>query len=136
MKVLGRSATLAVLLILIEVHVVPISLTIQGLEAKQTINNIIKQNYTIAGLTVERLAQKRLRKVQAEKKVKLLLIMGVQLEKIANILFNQGLFPEGDLYLVIKYKTIFLVIQCFKCQGFNYIAKSCRREARYRRYTK
>ena len=33
-KVLGRLATLAIPLVLVEVHVVPISLTIQGLEAK------------------------------------------------------------------------------------------------------
>jgi hypothetical protein len=54
MKVLGRSATPAVPLVLVEVHAVPTSLAIQGPEAKQTIENIIKQNYTLAG--VERLA--------------------------------------------------------------------------------
>ena len=47
---------------LVEVYIVPTSLAIQGLEAKQIIDNIIKQNYTI-GLTVKRLAWKRPRKV-------------------------------------------------------------------------
>ena len=130
MKVLGRSATLAVLLILIEVHVVPISLAIQGLEAKQTIKDIIKQNFTIMGLTVERLVWKRLRRVQIGEKVKLLLIIGIQLEEVVNMLFNWGLFLGEEYYLVIKYKTIFLIIQYSKCQGFNYIAKSYRRENR------
>ena len=69
-------------------------------------------------------------------KIKLSLIIGVQLKEVVNTLFNQGLFLKGDYYLVIKYKTIFLVIQYFKCQGFNYIAKSYRREARYRYYAR
>ena len=55
---------------------------------------------------------------------------------MANALFNQGLFLGGNLYLVIRHETTFLVTQYFKCQGFNHIAKSCRREARYRHYTK
>jgi hypothetical protein len=41
-KVLGRSAIPAVPLVLVEVHAVPTNLAIQGLEAKQTIDNIIK----------------------------------------------------------------------------------------------
>jgi len=48
-------------------------------------------------------------------KVKLLLIIGILLEKVANMLFNWGLFLGGDYYLVIRYKIIFLVTQCFKC---------------------
>jgi len=63
----------------------------------------------------------------------LLLIMGIQSKKVANALFNWGLFLRGDYYLVARYKTTFLVTQCFKCQGFNYIAKNCKREARYGR---
>ena len=54
-KVLGRLAILAVPLVLVEIHAVPTSLAIQGPEAKQTMEDIIKQNCTIAGLTVERL---------------------------------------------------------------------------------
>ena len=135
-KVLGRSTILAIPLVLIEVYIVPISLAIQGLEIKQIIENIIKQNYTIAGLIVKRLVQKRLERVQMGEKVKLLLIIGVQLEKIVNTLFNQGLFLEGNYCLVIRYKTTFLVMQYFKYQGFNYIAKSYRREARYRYYAR
>jgi hypothetical protein len=41
-KVLGRSTIPAIPLVLVEVHAVPISLAIQGLEAKQTIEDIIK----------------------------------------------------------------------------------------------
>ena len=111
---------------------VPISLAIQGLEAKQIIEDIIKQNSTIAGLIVERLAWKRLGRVQTGEKVKSSLIIGVQLKEILNALFNQGLFLGGDYYLVIRYKITFLVTQCFNYQGFNYIAKSYRRKARYR----
>ena len=66
----------------------------------------------------------------------MLLIIGVQLEEMANMLFNQGLFLKSNHYLVIRYKTIFLVTQYFKCQGFNYIAKSCRKEDRYKHYTR
>ena len=135
-KVLGRSIILAIPLVLIKVYVVPISLAIQSLEVKQIIEDIIKQNYTIAGLIVKRLVQKRLGRVQTGEKVKLLLIIGIQLKKIVNTLFNQGLFLEGDYYLVIRYKTTFLVMQYFKYQGFNYIAKSYRREARYRYYAR
>ena len=133
-KVLRRFTILAILLVLVEVYAVPISLAIQGLEAKQIIKDIIKQNYTIVG--VKRLVQKRLERVQIGEKVKLLLIIGVQLKKVVNRLFNQGLFLGGDYYLVIRYKMTFLVTQYFKYQGFNYIAKSCRREARYRYYTR
>jgi len=57
--------------------------------------------------------------------------MGVQLEEMANSLFNWGLFLRGDHYLVTRHEMTFLVTQCFKCQGFNHIAKSCRREAKY-----
>ena len=64
----------------------PISFAIQGPEIKQIIENIIKQNYIIAGLTIKRLAWKRL------KKVKLLLIIGVQSKEMANALFNWGIF--------------------------------------------
>jgi len=39
--------------------------------------DIIKQNYTIEGLIVERLAWKRLERVRRGEKVKLLLIIGV-----------------------------------------------------------
>ena len=135
-KVLGRSTILAIPLVLAEVYAVPISLTIQGIGVKQIIEDIIKQNYIIAGFIVKMLVQKRLGRVQMEEKVKLLLIIGVQLEKIVNTLFNQGLFLGGDYYLIIRYKTTFLVTQYFKYQGFNYIAKSYRREARYRYYAK
>ena len=132
-KVLGRSTILAIPLVLVEVYVVPTSHIIQGLEAKQIIEDIIKQNSTIAGLIVERLAQKRLERVKMGEKVKSSLIIDVQLKEIVNAPFNQGLFLEGDYYLVIRYKTTFLVTQCFKYQGFNYIAKSYKREIRYRR---
>jgi hypothetical protein len=40
----------------VEVHAVPTSLAIQGPKAKQTIEDITKQNSTIAELIVERLA--------------------------------------------------------------------------------
>jgi len=50
---------------------------------------------------------------------------------MANMLFNQGLFLGGDYYLITKYKMTYLVIQCFKCQDFNYIAKKGKKEARY-----
>ena len=53
-KVLRRFDILAVLLVLLEVHTVPINLTIQGLKAKLIIEDIIKQNYAIEGLIVER----------------------------------------------------------------------------------
>ena len=62
--------------------------------------------------------------------------MGVQMEEVVNALFNRGLFLRGDYYLITRYKTTFLVTQCFKCQGFSYIAKNYRREARYGRCTK
>jgi hypothetical protein len=62
--------------VLVEVHAVPTSLTIQGLEAKQTIEEIIKRNCTI-GLTVERLAWKRPGRVRMGEKVKSSLIIGV-----------------------------------------------------------
>jgi hypothetical protein len=114
--------------VLVEVHAVPTSLAIQGLEARQTIEDIIKQNCTLVG--VERLAWKRLGRVRKEEKVKSSLIIGVQLEEVANMLFNRGLFLGGDHYLVTRHETTFLVTQCFKCQGFNHIAKSCRRDAR------
>ena len=55
---------------------------------------------------------------------------------MANALFNQGLFLKGDYYLVIKHETIFSFIQYFKCQGFNHIAKSYRREAKCKHCTK
>ena len=55
-KILGCSATPAVPLVLVEVYAVPTSLAIQSPKAKQTIKNITEQNYTIAGLTIERLA--------------------------------------------------------------------------------
>ena len=58
--------------------------------------------------------------------------MSVQLEEMANVLFNQGLFLRKDHYLVTKHKMTFLVTQCFKCQGFNHITKSCKREAKCR----
>ena len=135
-KVLRRSTILAIPLVLIKIYIVPISLTIKSLGVKQRIEDIIKQNYTIAGLIVKRLVQKRLKRVQIGEKVKLLLIIGVQLEKIVNMLFNQGLFLGGDYCLVIRYKTTFLVTQYFKYQGFNYITKSYRREAIYRYYAR
>ena len=135
-KVLGRSTILAIPLVLVKVYAVPISLTIQSLKVKQIIEDIIKQNYTIAGLVVKRLVQKRLERVQTGEKVKLLLIIGIQLKKIVNTLFKEGLFLGGDYCLVIRYKTTFLVTQYFKYQGFNYIAKSYRREARYRYYAR
>ena len=135
-KVLGRSIILAIPLILIKVYTVSVSLAIQSLEVKQIIEDIIKQNYTIVGLIVKRLVQKRLGRVQTGEKVKLLLIIGIQLKKIVNTLFNQGLFLEGDYYLVIRYKTTFLVTQYFKYQSFNYIAKSYKRETRYRYYAR
>jgi len=50
--------------------------------------DITKQNSTIAGLIVERLAWKRPGRVWTEEKVKLLLIIGVQSEEVANALFN------------------------------------------------
>ena len=100
------------------------------------IEDIIKQNYIIEGLIVERLVQKRLGRVRIGEKVKLLLIIGVQTEEVANTLFNRGLFLGGDHYLVARHKITFLVTQCFKCQGFSYIAKNCRREARYGRCAK
>ena len=62
--------------------------------------------------------------------------MGVQSEEMANTLFNWGLFLKSDYYLVIRHETTFLVIQYFKCQGFNHIAKSYRREARCKHYTR
>ena len=129
-KVLGRFAIPVILLVVVKVHVVPISFTIQGLKAKQTMEDIIKQNYTI-----ERLAQKRLRRIWIGEKVKLSLIIGIQSEKITNVLFNQGLFLKGDHYLVTKYKTTFLITQCLKYQGFNYITKSYKREAKCGRCT-
>ena len=135
-KVLGRSTILAIPLVLVKVYTVPISLAIQSLGVKQIMEDIIKQNYIIAGLIVKRLVQKRLKRVQIRKKVKLLFIIGIQLKKIVNTPFNQGLFLEEDYYLVIRYKTTFLVTQYFKYQGFNYIAKSYKREARYRYYTR
>ena len=95
--------------------------------------DIIKQNSTIAELIVERLAWKRPRRVWTGKKVKSLLIIGVQSKKVINVLFNQGLFLGGDHYLVIRHETKFLVTQCFKCQGFNYITKSYKKETRYGR---
>ena len=54
-KVLEHFAIPAVSLVLVEVHTVPISFAIQGPKAKQIIENITKQNYTIAGLTIKRL---------------------------------------------------------------------------------
>ena len=42
-------------------------------------------------------------------KVKSLLIIGIQLEKLANALFNRGLFLGGDYYLVIRHEITFLV---------------------------
>jgi hypothetical protein len=63
--------------VLVEVHAVPTSLAIQGPEAKQTMEDITKQNSTIAGLTVERLAWKRPGRVRMGEKVKSSLIIGV-----------------------------------------------------------
>ena len=70
----------------------------------------MKQNGTVVGLTVERLAWKRPRRVRTGEKVKSSLIMGVQLEEVANTLFNRGLFLGGDYYLVARHETVFLVI--------------------------
>ena len=72
--------------------------------------DITKQNSTIAGLIVERLAWKRPGRVRTGEKVKLSLIIGVQLEEVVNMLFDQGLFLGGDYYLVARYKTTFLVM--------------------------
>ena len=129
-QVLGRSARPTKPLVLVEVHGVPTTLAVHGLEAGKTIREIQEENSQVASLQVDRLAWKRPGRVRKGQKKCSSLIMGIATEASANALFDTGLFLRSHHYAVTRHETMFLATQCFQCQGFNHIAANCRKDAK------